>query len=243
MMDELIRLLEAAERVVVFTGAGVSTLSGIRDFRGKDGIYKEFDADRIFSLPEFQRDPSFYYEQTRDLIYKLDEKEPSLVHREVARLEGLGKVTGVITQNIDLLHQKAGSETVIELHGSPQVHRCLGCAMEYPFSWAAEIVQAERVPRCEHCDGPVKPDITFFGEHLPVGALERAMRLAMRADLMLVLGSSLVVQPAASVPFYTVDNGGKLIIVNDGATPLDSFATLRYNDLEAVFHRIAEAFG
>ncbi len=238
-MNDLVKLLQSASSVAVFTGAGVSTLSGIRDFRGKNGIYQEYDADRIFSLDHFHRDPSYYYRMTRDFIYNLDEKQPSMVHLECARLEQLGLVKGVITQNIDLLHQKAGSRRVIELHGSPKVHRCLRCNAEYPFGWAAEIVKKGRVPRCKHCDGVVKPDITFFGEMLPVGAIEEAAERASEVDVMLVLGSSLVVQPAATIPLYTLEAGGTLAIVNQGETPLDRHAEVRLDDLEDAFQQIS----
>jgi len=240
-MDELIAHLKSARHAVVFTGAGVSTLSGIRDFRGRNGIYKEFDADRIFALDYFLTDPSYYYRHARDFIYNLHTREPSLVHRECARLEQAGIVRCVITQNIDMLHQKAGSRRVIELHGSPTRHSCLKCGREYSYEWAAEIVQKGETPRCEGCGGIVKPDIVFFGEMLDRRSVDEAVSESEQADLMLVLGSSLVVQPAASLPMCTLRAGGKLAIVNDGETPLDELATFKFSDLEACFRRIAEA--
>lgn len=239
-MQSFIKALQEASYCVVFTGAGVSTLSGIRDFRGKNGIYKEYDADKIFDIRYFRQNPSYYYKHAKNFIYDLDTKEPSLVHNECARLEKLGIVKAVITQNIDLLHQKAGSEKVIEVHGSPKIHRCLRCNAIYPFDFIAEIVQRDQMPSCKKCDGIIKPDITFFGEALPEDAVSDAIEEASKADLIVVLGSSLVVQPAASFPLYSLRNGGVLAIVNDGETPLDSRATYRFHDLETVFKEIQE---
>lgn len=234
-MQRLVDLLKNARYCVAFTGAGVSTLSGIRDFRGKNGIYKDHDADKIFDFDYFRKDPSFYYTHARDIIYNLEQKEPSIVHTELARLESEGIVKAVITQNIDLLHQKAGSRRVIELHGSPTVHSCLSCGKRYTFEEICPIVQAGNVPSCTKCGGMVKPNITFFGEALDPGPLEDAAEAANAADLMLVLGSSLVVQPAASIPRYTIARNGTLVIVNDMPTPMDSYATLRYESLEGCF--------
>lgn len=239
-MDKLIARIQQSNYAVAFTGAGVSTLSGIRDFRGKNGIYKEYDADKIFALEYFLRDPSYYYQNSKNFIYNLHTKEPNVIHRVCARLEERGSIKAVITQNIDLLHQKAGSRTVIEVHGSPMFHHCLNCGKEYSFQWVSGIVNEDRIPSCETCRGIVKPDITFFGELLPEKALSEAVRQASRADLILVLGSSLVVQPAASIPLYTIQNGGQLVIVNDGETPLDRYAALRYTDLETCFRHIAK---
>jgi len=233
-------LLRSARYCVVFTGAGVSTLSGIRDFRGKNGLYKTADAEKIFDLDYFLRDPSYYYRHAKDFIYDLEEKEPNIVHTEIARLEAAGIVKAVITQNIDLLHQKGGSKNVIEVHGSPLVHRCLQCDATYSFEEIAAIVRRDELPLCRDCGGTVKPDITFFGESLPARAVEDAVRESARADLMVVLGSTLLVQPAASFPLYSLQNGGDLVIVNDMPTPLDSHAVLRYQDLEKTFIYIRE---
>jgi len=240
-MDQLIGMIQDANYLVVFTGAGVSTLSGIRDFRGKQGIYREFDADRLFDLHVFLKDPSYYYLNTKDFIYNLDSKQPSLVHRECARLEQKGIVRSLITQNIDLLHQKAGSRKVIELHGSPEIHRCLECEKSFSFDWIAERVKRDDVPWCDRCGGIVKPGVTFFSEMLDADALEQARQEALRADLMLILGSSLVVHPAASIPYFTLDRGGRLAIINDGETPLDRHAAFRHDDLETCFRAIAQA--
>ncbi|MCX7026449.1 MAG: NAD-dependent deacetylase [Spirochaetes bacterium] len=231
----LLELVQASRHCVAFTGAGVSTLSGIRDFRGKNGLYNDIDAEKIFDLDEFRRNPSFYYGATRDFIYNLDEKEPSVVHRVLAQWESQGSLAALITQNIDLLHQKAGSRRVIEVHGSPLVHSCPDCDSTMGFTEAAAIVRGGSMPRCWNCGAILKPDITFFGEALPFRAISDAQDEARKADLMLVLGSSLQVYPAAALPEFTLEGGGSIVIVNDMGTYLDSRATLRYKDLGTVF--------
>lgn len=241
-MEHLIKLLKEAKSAVAFTGAGVSTLSGISDFRGKNGLYnrRDIDAGKLFDIGYFHRDPSYYYLKSKNFIYNLEAKTPSIVHTELARLEELGIVKAVITQNIDLLHQKGGSKRIIEVHGSPIVHHCLSCGKSWGYEEIASMVQQDIVPTCDVCGGKVKPDITFFGEALPGRAVEEAVELAEKADVMLVLGSSLTVQPAASFPVYTLRNGGKLVIVNDMDTPLDSSAELLFKDLKEVFTYIHE---
>ena len=238
-MEPLIDLLRTSRRTVVFTGAGVSTLCGLPDFRGEHGFFKQVDGYRVFDLEVFQTDPAFFYTHARDLVYGLDAYEPGPVHTECARLERAGLVAAVITQNIDMLHQRAGSQTVIELHGSPARHSCLACGQGHDYAWACQQVRSGVLPRCARCGGAVKPDITFFGEPLPAGALAEAFALAAGAELMLVLGSSLVVQPAATVPLVTLRHGGKLVIVNKGETPLDRHADLLLDDLASVFAHIA----
>ena len=137
-MKRFIDLFRRSAAPVVFTGAGISTLSGIRDFRGAGGLYSDPDADRIFDIGAFREDPAFYYAKTRGFIYNLDEKEPNIIHTELARWENRGWISGVITQNIDLLHQKAGSRRVIEIHGSPLIHRCRTCGAVQTFEEVTE---------------------------------------------------------------------------------------------------------
>jgi len=256
-IDELFKLITGAQHCVALTGAGVSTLSGIRDFRGKNGLYKEMDSEKIFSVDWFFRDPSFYYSHSKDFIYNLDQKNPSIVHTTLGKLEERGLCKALITQNIDLLHTKGGSKRVIEIHGSAQAHYCPKCQNSsraeeailagtvkqsgfMDFDEAAAIVQKGEMPRCEKCGAVLKPAITFFGEQLPVHALSAAGAEADAADLMLVLGTSLTVFPAAGLPQITLRHGGKIVIVNDMETPLDSRAVLRFGDLGAVFEGIAE---
>jgi NAD-dependent deacetylase len=257
---ELFELVRGAKTCAALTGAGVSTLSGIRDFRGKNGLYQEMDAEKIFDIDYFNRDPSFYYNQSRDFIYNLKEKEASIVHLTLGRLEERGLLQGVITQNIDLLHQKGGSRRVIEIHGSPSVHYCRHCsnlarvedlAASKPegdlgspdllaFDAVAEIVSRGELPKCGKCGAVLKPAITFFGESLPARALRDAEILARKADLLLVLGTSLTVHPAAAVPEITLQAGGRIVIVNNMATPLDNRAEMTFDDLETVFAGINE---
>ena len=235
-VEELFNKITNSKHCTAFTGAGVSTLSGIRDFRGKNGLYNDPDAEKIFDIDYFEKDPAFYYKAAASLIYDLDEKSPSVVHRVLAELEKRGFLKALITQNIDLLHQKAGSTHVIEVHGSPKIHYCLRCAgIRVPFEEAAAIVRAGELPKCPKCGRVLKPAITFFGESLPMDALREATSEAQKSDLMLVLGTSLTVYPAASMPRYTLTNGGEIIIVNNMPTPMDNLALFRFDDLGEVF--------
>ncbi|MDR0448055.1 MAG: NAD-dependent deacetylase, partial [Treponema sp.] len=168
----------------------------------------------------------------------------SVVHTVLGKLEEQGLVKAVITQNIDLLHSRGGSKNIIEIHGSPRIHSCPACrrsSME--FDEAARIVQKGELPRCGKCGAVLKPEITFFGENLPVHALARAEKEAKTADLMLILGTSLTVFPAAGLPQITLRQGGKLVIVNDMETPLDSFSALCFKDLAVVFEGILTLIG
>ena len=231
--------LENARCVAAMTGAGVSTLCGIPDFRGPQGLYKNPNAERIFDIDWFDRDPSIYYRGCRDLVYGLDRFEPGHVHLALKRLEDAGRLDGIITQNIDMLHQKAGSSNVYEVHGSPILHHCRRCGAEKTFSEIRAMIEDAGgldaldhgyVPRCA-CGGAFKPDITFFGEPLPEEAFMRSQELAIRADVMLVLGTSLTVYPAAGIPRLTLQHGGKVFIVNAQPTSLDNLAVARLDDL------------
>jgi NAD-dependent deacetylase len=237
------RILKA-RHCVALTGAGVSTLSGIRDFRGKNGLYNDMDAEKIFDIDYFMEDPSYYYRAAGSFIYNIDEKEPSVVHTTLGELEKRGLLKALITQNIDLLHQKGGSKRVIEVHGSPQVHYCLRCAgVRMGFDEAAALVKAGELPLCPRCGRVLKPAITFFGESLPAEALRDAAAEAQAADLMLVLGTSLTVYPAASLPDYTLRNGGEVVMVNNMPTPLDGRAAQRFDDLGEVFEGLRALMG
>lgn len=242
-MESLFTLLREASHAVVLTGAGISTLSGIPDFRGKNGIYrrKDVDAEKLFDVRAFVRDPSYYYAHSRDFIYNLDEKTPNLIHEELARLEAQGRIRAVLTQNIDLLHQKAGSRRVLELHGSPAMHHCLSCGKAFSYDDVATALQSVATPFCP-CGGTIKPDIIFFGEPLNHAVLAEAEAEAACADLMLVLGSSLTVFPAAALPEVTCRHGGTLAIVNADPTPLDHLAAWKHHDLEAVFTALREKY-
>ncbi|GHT48930.1 NAD-dependent protein deacetylase [Spirochaetia bacterium] len=238
-IKELFDMIKSAKHCVALTGAGVSTLSGIRDFRGKDGLYNEIDAEKMFDINYFESDPSYYYKTAGEFIYKVDEKAASIVHTTLATLEARDYLKAIITQNIDLLHQKGGSKNVIEVHGSPMVHYCLRCqGVRMPYKEVASIVKNGLLPKCPECGAVLKPAITFFGESLPIDALRKASGESQSADLMLVLGTSLTVHPAAGLPEYTMSHGGKIVIVNNMPTPLDRYAALHFDDLQTTFEGI-----
>ena len=243
-LDELVETVLNAKCLGVLTGAGVSTLSGIPDFRGPQGLYRQKDAERIFDIDWFDRDPAIYYNGCRELVYGLDRYEPSVVHRMLRRLEERGILSGIATQNIDMLHQKAGNTRVYEVHGSPLRHHCRRCGAEASFADVlnllkdkGEVLTAKDVPHCA-CGGVYKPDITFFGEALPEEAFVAAQGMAIRADVMLVLGTSLTVFPAAGLPRLTLQAGGKVVIVNAQPTSLDPHALARFDDLKAFGERV-----
>lgn len=235
MNDEILSLLHASSHAIAFTGAGVSTLSGIPDFRGKNGLYQNPENEKIFSLEVFLEDPSLYYRSCASMLYAEHHASASLVHRQLAAWESEGLLKALITQNIDCLHQAAGSKRVMELHGSPDQHHCLSCGEFFDYPTMKKRVQAGDIPpRCA-CGGSIKPDITFFGENLPEEAFSAGMTEAYQADLILVLGTSLTVFPAAQIPLMAVKEGAKLIIVNDQETSLDSLAALVLRSLEEAF--------
>jgi NAD-dependent deacetylase len=200
-----------------------------------------FLSEKVFDIDEFEKDPSYFYTNAGPMVYTVHKKEPSIVHTFLAELERRGMLKAVITQNIDMLHQKAGSQRVIEVHGSPRMHYCLRCAgVRLGYAEAAALVKAGDMPRCPHCGRVLKPAITFYGESLPLEARREAEGEAQDADLMLILGSSLTVTPAAAIPRTTLQRGGALVIVNDMRTPLDDDAAMRFRDLEAVFRGLEE---
>lgn len=241
MFDRLIRAVREAKCVGCLTGAGVSTLCGIPDFRGPQGLYKQPDAERIFDIDWFDRDPSVYYRGCAELVYGLDRFQPGPVHHALVALERAGKLQGIATQNIDMLHQKAGSANVYEVHGSPALHHCRRCGDEKTFDEIVKMRATAEVPRCA-CGGAYKPDITFFGEALPEAAFKAARELAARSEVLLVLGTSLTVFPAASLPRHTLQAGGKVVVVNAQATALDDCAAGVYRDLAAFAEAVMSAF-
>lgn len=248
-MEKLINALKNAKHVGCLTGAGVSTLCGIPDFRGPQGLYKQKNAERIFDIDWFERDPTIYYNGCRELVYGLGSYNPGPVHRALKILEEAGKLMGIATQNIDMLHQKAGSTNVYEVHGSPIKHHCWKCGAEKSYDEIMSMLPgpsvkeftAENIPRCT-CGGVFKPDITFFGESLPEEAFEMAQKLARESDVFLVLGTSLTVFPAAGLPQLTLRQGGRVFIVNAQPTPLDDYATARYEDLNIFAETIISTF-
>lgn len=240
--QKLYEKIAQASYCTVFTGAGVSTLSGIRDFRGKNGLYTLPETDKMFDIDVFRRSPEIYYRLAKEFIYGLSEKQPSIVHHVLAGLEQFGKVKSLITQNIDLLHQKAGSKRVIEVHGSPQQHSCMHCSYTTDFESVVPQASTGAVPLCPHCGHALKPNITFFGEALPADAITAAQEECYKADVLLVLGTSLTVYPAAALPHITLQAGGDIIIINEQPTAYDRYAVLRYDDLQETFEYLHNAF-
>jgi len=222
--ETLADLIRESQPCVVLTGAGVSTESGIPDFRSPTGIWAGIDPMEYASIDAFRRDPARVWHFYAPRITTLTEAEPNAAHRAIAALERLGLVQAVVTQNIDLLHERAGSRDVIEVHGSIRTASCLECGFSYE---GADVAAMLPLPRCGRCGAVLKPDVVFFGELLPEAAIERATELARRAALLLVVGSSLEVHPVAGLPQETLDGGGRLAIVNRGPTPYDGVATLR----------------
>jgi NAD-dependent deacetylase len=225
LADKVAALILESNRVVVFTGAGISTESGIPDFRSPGGIWSRFDPDD-FTIQKFMSSP-----KTRRMQWQmlgegmlLEDAEPNQAHYAVAELEKLGKLTCVITQNIDNLHQKAGSspDKVFELHGNIRWVRCMGCDNRFPIEDILPRLKEEEIPDCHFCRGILKPDAVFFGEALPQKTLSDAISYSRHCDLFIVIGSTLVVYPAAYMPMYAVEAGAKLVIINLSPTPLDS---------------------
>lgn len=234
-------MIAAAETVVALTGAGISTAAGIPDFRGPDGLYvtRRYDPDRVFEIQAFRRDPEPFYEFTRDFLDLLDGIRPTAAHRFLAELERRGTLSALITQNIDPLHQQAGSERVIAVHGGYWTSRCLACGAPIDLVELRRRLTAAGVPHCA-CGGVIKPDVVFFGE--AVHGMDEATEAVVEADLMLVLGSSLTVYPAALLPQYA---RGEVAVVNLGPVglapgPRRSFADA---DLDAFFTDVGAHLG
>ncbi|HSC73179.1 MAG TPA: NAD-dependent deacylase [Gaiellaceae bacterium] len=218
-MSELRRLLRDRQPCVVLTGAGISTESGIPDFRSPSGIWAQYDPMEYATIDAFRRDPEKVWEFYALRLGVLAEAEPNAGHRALAELERRGLVRAVVTQNIDGLHQRAGSREVIEVHGSIRSATCLECGTETPLERPAQ--------RCPRCGAIMKPGVVMFGELLPEDAMERATELARAAGLLLVVGSTLEVYPVARLPEETLSSGGALAIVNRGPTAYDLRADLK----------------
>ena len=237
-----------SRRIVVLTGAGVSTLSGIPDFRSSTGLYsKEFGSmsvESILDIDFFSSHPDVFYSWAKEYWFQMDSFEPNIIHTVLAKAEADGKLTeGIFTQNIDGLHQKAGSKKVYELHGSVRFGYCMECHRQYGYDEIARSVNAGAVPVCASCGGVIKPDIVFYGEPLDSSMLMRAENAFANADLAIVLGSSLVVNPAASLPYISARSGKDIVIVNRQRTYIDDYAALRYEDLEEFFSAFSDYLG
>ncbi len=221
--ETLQRWIDEAQRIVFFGGAGVSTESGIPDFRSQDGLYNQkydYPPETILSHSFFKHHPDVFYRFYRDRVLALDAK-PNAAHRKLAELEAAGKLSGIITQNIDGLHQKAGSQKVYELHGSVWRNYCTRCRKPYPVE---RIAREEGIPHCGDCGGLIRPDVVLYEEALDGRMIEASLRLLAAADLVIVGGTSLVVYPAAGL--LDAYRGNRLVMINRTATPRDGAADL-----------------
>jgi NAD-dependent deacetylase len=244
-LERLAGLIRESSCTIALTGAGISVPSGIPDFRTPEtGLWANVDPMEVAHIDVFERDPTRFWSYYRPRFHSLGDKRPNAAHEALAELERRGLLEGVITQNIDRLHRVAGSETVVEVHGSIETSSCTRCAESYGIEQVDALFDADGVAVCAACGGPVKPDVVLFGELLPERAMVRARSLAERADLMLCVGSSLAVYPVAGLPQLTLERGGHLAIVTKGATPYDDEAELKLDgevdvELEALLAALA----
>ncbi len=224
----LAELVREADSVVALTGAGISVPSGIPDFRSPGtGIWEKVDPMEVAHIDAFQRDPERFWSFYGDRFATLRDKQPNGAHAALVELERRGMLDAVITQNIDMLHRKAGTGELVEVHGTIAHSSCLDCGARFELEEARARLAADgAVPRCA-CGRPLKPDVVLFGELLPAEAMERATVLAAGADLLLCVGSSLEVYPVAGLPGLTLRAGGRVAIVTQGPTPLDADAEVK----------------
>ena len=227
MHERLAELIRDRRPCVVLTGAGISTESGIPDFRSSSGIWAQYDPMEYATIEAFRRDPVKVWDFYGKRLDVLREAQPNAGHVALAELERRGYVQAVITQNIDRLHELAGSRDVVEVHGSIRTASCLDCGERVTFEEVVRQLGESAAPRCPRCGAVVKPDVVMFGELLPVAAIDRAFELARAARLMLVVGSSLEVHPVAGLPYETMSAGGDVAIVNRGPTPFDRDAIIK----------------
>lgn len=238
--------IKRVKNIVLLSGAGMSTNAGIPDFRGPNGIYRRqlgINPEKIFDIDYFLENPSFFYEFHREFLQALKNIKPTYAHKFFAALEKNGKLKGIITQNIDSLHQMAGNKNVMEIHGGIWKSFCIDCKKTWGYEESTKLVFSQEVPRCDRCGGVIKPDIVFFGEI--VKHLEESQRLVRECDLLFVVGSSLVVTPAALLPRLA---RGKIIIVNKGETnksylPTDTPILHVDQDIDEFFRGVNEYLG
>ena len=226
----LAELVRTAGSVVALTGAGISVPSGIPDFRSPgSGLWERVDPMEVAHIDAFHSDPERFWAFYAERFAALEDKQPNDAHRALVTLQDAGLLDAVITQNIDMLHRKAGTRELIEVHGSIERCRCLQCAEQATLSQARALLASDErgVPRCKRCGAPLKPDVVLFGEMLPERAMERARALCEGAGVLLCIGSSLEVHPVAGLPLLTLQGGGAVAIITQGETPLDALAEVR----------------
>jgi NAD-dependent deacetylase len=227
--EQVAGLLREADRAVVLTGAGISVPSGIPDFRSPGtGLWEKVDPMEVAHIDAWRRDPDRFWSYYSERFQSLAGKAPNDAHFALADLERRGLVRAVITQNIDRLHRLAGTERLIEVHGSIDHSVCLECGGKQTLARVAELLaEGNGAPLCPACVAPLTPDVVLFGELLPEQALAEAQQLAMDADLMICVGSSLEVYPVAGLPAITHGGGGRLVLVTQGPTPYDGDADVK----------------
>ena len=229
-ISKLKKFIATSDQIVAFTGAGFSAESGISTFRGAGGLWSKYDSSIYADINYFMQDSSYYWNFFKDERYPVIKKaKPNDGHYALVELEKRGKLYRVITQNIDGLHQMAGSSDVIELHGNTRKIFCMSCDKTYSIDETYNLLKKELPPRCS-CGGLLKPGTVLFGEPLPEVALDMANLAARNCDMFLVLGSSLVVYPAAAFPEIAKKSGAILVIVNIDPTPLDDLADIVINN-------------
>lgn len=228
IFEKAASLIQAAQRAVTLTGAGVSTPSGIPDFRSStSGLWERYDPMEVASLSAFRFQAKKFFNWFRPLAEHIHAAQPNSAHYALAKIENAGHLTSIITQNIDGLHQKAGSTKVFEVHGSITRMVCTHCYTEYPSEhFYIPYIQEANIPRCPACQHTLKPDVVLFEEQLPLKTWKLAEQAATSCDLMLVAGTSLMVFPAANLPLRALEHGVPLIIINQSPTYLDERATL-----------------
>jgi len=227
-IEQAIDLIRKSKHIVALSGAGISTEAGIPDFRGPEGMWQDAQLLDLLSASGFRRNPEGFYLASMKLFSTISHAAPTLAHQLLVRLEKLGKIEAVVTQNIDGLHQAAGSAKVHELHGTYRTGHCTQCEAAYEMSPFYEEIESgrQKAAFCEQCKAPIKPDIVLFEDMLPVKAWEGSVEAAEKCDLMLIFGSSLVVYPAAELPMIALANGAKLAIVNLEKTGFDGMASV-----------------
>ena len=227
-VERLAGLVREAGSTVALTGAGISVPSGIPDFRSPGtGLWEKVDPMEVAHIDVFRREPERFWRFYGDRFSSLRDCQPNGAHRALVELEERGLLDGVITQNIDMLHRRAGTRELVEVHGSIAESRCLDCGAHYPLEEArARLERDGGVPECD-CGRSLKPDVVLFGELLPEAAMERATTLAAGADLLLCVGSSLEVYPVAGLPGLTLRAGGRIALVTQGPTPYDADAAVK----------------
>ena len=242
-LEDSAKLFRNAKRVVILSGAGISTPSGIPDFRSEGtGLWSSDEAMKVASLETFRTHPEIFFDWFRPLARQIFNAQPNPAHKALSELEQEGRKITVVTQNIDGLHQKAGSRHVIEMHGTLTTLSCTGCFKKFEAGgYLISFVEHGTIPLCTNCNGILKPDVILFGEQLPQNAWSESQRAVRQCDLMVVAGSSLEVLPVAGLPVQAVDRGAHLIVINNTPTYIDERAdVVIMDDVAAALPTIAK---